>query len=208
MAYDLAAAYLRTGIPTSPDADVLLQGELDVALAIVEQYLDRLLLFASGEVEVLMVHQPSIQVTRFPIADVASISNAPSTAVGPPVGSPINHGVYEIHNDAGLILFTHPIVSRRVVVEYSGGYQDLPADLLLALWAVFDAVHAVNDPAGAGSGGLQAGAVESVTLTGVGTVRFASGASAAAAVASDPDANSLIPAWARLLLDPYRLRKA
>lgn len=205
MSFDLATAYTRSGLTASAANNLVLNGELDVTLAMVEQYLDRLLLFRRENVQVIHLHANTIQVSRYPIAQVVSVQNAniatisTATAVG-------NVGTYLVHNAVGMIVFDEwTATGRDVRVTYDGGYKVFPADLEWALWQTFDAVRA----AAAGGATVAAGTIESVSITGVGTVRYASGAASAAAVASPGGGgSSLIPATAFGVLDHYRLKAA
>lgn len=204
MAYDLGTAYARTGLTQNGTNDTALMGALNAALAMVEQYLDRLILFEVMNVEVLKVRGGSIQVSRFPIERVQSIRLGSDAGSGPMFGV----GSLEIHNATGTLLFMAPITARNVTILYAGGYRILPADLELALWATFDAALAAQADGGGATAGGTAGPIESVTLQGVGTVRFASGSSSSGSGGSGVDSASLIPAWARSILWPYRLEAA
>jgi len=186
MAFDLAAAKARLNI-TGTSQDVQLQGTLDTALAIVETYLDRKLEYATETIRVPYFRGDTIKVRRWPIDSVTAVTHGYGSFTA-----------FKVDYADGLILFNHAHAIDELSIEYSGGFTDLPADLLFALWGVFDAVHAASS---GGTATVAAGTIESVTIPDVGTVRFASGASAASAGASS---GGLIPAQYLALLDRYR----
>jgi hypothetical protein len=71
-------------------------------------------------------------------------------------------GTIELHRDTFI---------EEAQLDYAGGYQDYPGDLLLALWGMFDVVW----PSVRGQASVSSGEIESVTIPDVGTVRFATG---------------------------------
>jgi hypothetical protein len=198
MGYTLAEAKIRLGIDpadTSQDADIEIA--MNTALAMVEQYLNRQFLYAQEELEVIHSHGGSIQVSRYPIDTVSRMSPM------------IRH---QVHNEVGLIVFHRPTITDRVELEYTGGYKVLPADLEYGLWLAFDAIWAdMSAPAGSGGGSAgAAGDVESVSLTGVGTVRFSSGASSGSSSNNSGVAalEDLLGPLAVQLFRPYKLERA
>lgn len=193
MTFDLQTAYARTGLEETPENSAALTGVMAASLTAVEKFLNRLLPFAQETVEVLFQHSRSIQLSRYPVERIVAVS--------------ANAGGYQLHNATGMILFAHNVCSERIQITYEGGYRQLPADLELALWLVFDALLplAIGDQGGAGSSGSNA--VESVTITGVGTVRFATSSSSSSSTSGDPtsDLYPQIPATAMGILRFYRL---
>lgn len=186
--FDLATAYIRTGLTQDPANDLLLEASLDATLAAVENYLDRYLLYDVDNIEMLEVHYGALNLRRYPIDVVTSMIPA------------IPH---QVHNGAGMILLKHRTVMDRIEVTYSGGYKILPADLELALWLTFDALWALQS--GGTGGAVAAGTVESVTISGVGTVRYATGGSSS--VDTGLSGTSTIPDTAIGLLRAYRRKQ-
>jgi hypothetical protein len=180
--WDLATAKARLNITTTTqDAEV--QMILDAALAYAEGICDRQFLYAAQQARFYYVQGSTLQVRRYPIDQVMNIS------------LDVDH---KVHRTAGRFEFPGWLHSQEVTIDFTGGYKVLPADLELALWMVFDSLWA--DHSGGAGGGLTAGAVESVTLSQVGTVRFATGASAQV----DASAMGGIPPKAVSILDRYR----
>lgn len=198
--WDLVTAKSRLGI-TDNLQDALLQTTLDTALKIAESYCDRQFMYATQRATFYHVHGDSLQLRRFPIEQIISL-----TAKNVQGGGSMDTPKYKAHHIAGLILFHAGQILEEVQIDYSGGYRILPEDVELALWMIFDQVWAMNQ-SGGGGGGLAAGAVESVTLQDVGTVRFATGAAASSGSGSSNRSGAL-PQMAAFLLDPYVLEKA
>ncbi len=182
MTIDLATAYLRTGITVSPTEDIRLMGNINVTLAVVENYLDRKFLYDSEKDIFRHTHGRTLKLRRYPVDAVIKTS--------------VSIGKHQVHYELGTIQLHGQRIIEQVEVEYTGGYKVLPADLEFALWAVFDQFNAQV----AGSTGLAAGAIESVTVSDVGTVRFAGGATDSGSAGGV----SAIPEMALSLLQPYR----
>lgn len=185
MTFNLATAYTRTGLPQSPENDAMLTGVMSVSLAAAEQFLNRLIPFGLEQVEVIFQHGKSIQLSRFPVERVISTSSG--------------MGCYYLHNMTGMILFENHVQQGQIFITYEGGYRVFPADMELALWLGFDDFLAMAQGSGAASGD-----VESVTVTGVGTVRFATSGSSSRSGTND-DSVSPLSETARALLYPYKL---
>lgn len=190
MAFDLASANVRLGI-TGKDA--LVTSALNAALAIVENYCDRRFLYKRDTVAFYDAHTRKLLLDRYPIVSINTISGKGSP-------SQINPSTYHVHNWAGMILFHGAPFFDELDIDYNGGYQTLPADLELALWMIFDALWpSFNSTAGATTVG--GGAINSITVPDVGTIRFDNGSSGANGGAG---AVGLISASAINILQPYR----
>ena len=166
MAYELATAKTMLNIPPADTTrDAVITMALNAALALVERYCDRKFFLATEGAELLRVRGDRAQVHRYPIVQVLGMSY---------------NGDYDVANDAGIIVFRRLVQEDRITIDYVGGYAVLPADLEAALWALFNVYWGEIGGGTGGATGLAAGSVESVTLQGVGTVRFATGGQAQA----------------------------
>jgi len=185
MTFDLAGAKLRLNI-TDTTQDVEIQAALDAALSIAEAYCDRKFAYAAEEAHYYHVSAGYLFVPRYPIEQVVSVNR----------DSGQNNVKYKVNKSAGFLDLHGRYSDEELSVTYAGGYKTLPDDLIVALWGIFDGVW--SSMSGSGGGGT-AGAIESVSLTGVGTVRFGSGATPSAGGAS-----GAVPAMAAAILAPYR----
>ena len=190
MAWDLATAHARLGTTASTALDAQYTLSMSSALAIVEAYLDRKLLNQAEVDEVAYPHHTGLGIKRYPIESVQSVANGNAGNV--------NISNYEVDKDAGVIKVSGYLFGDRVKVSYTGGYTTLPADLEYAMWLVFDAVNV----SAAGGGGLAAGAIESLTIPDVGTIRYASGNAGSGGATSG--AHGPIDAATIDILEPYR----
>ena len=163
MAWDLETAYSRMGTTPTPALDIQYQSSMDTALDVIETYLDRKLLYAVDQDEILRSHTFGYGVKRYPIEEINSVVSENN---GPQLTD------IDFNTNTGVVIFNNGWHGQHVQINYSGGYQAIPAGLEFAVWAVFDTIEALNS---AGGGGLAAGEVESVTVPDVGTVRFSKG---------------------------------
>ena len=189
MTYDLATARDRLQIaPGDTTQDAMIQVGLDTALAIAEKYCDRQFLYAAQRARFYHVHGDSLQLRRFPIEQVMSLD--PDRK-------------HKVHHISGIIELHGQQYAEEIAVDYAGGYRDLPPDLELALWMLFDSVWGQMSASGAGAAALGAGVVQSISSEGQ-TVRFFNPTDGGA-VAAGIDAESGLPFTAVNLLRPYRL---
>lgn len=180
--YDLATAKTRLNI-TGTTQDVELQVALDTALALAEQYCDRYFMHNATQKETFVhAYGTSISLKRYPL-------DADPTIAGDRIS-------YKFHTDwqNGLIHLDGGVADHELTVTYSGGYVALPVDLEYALWGVFDNVWGQMQSAGSsGPGGI-----DSISLTGVGSIRYNSGG------ASGGSGDGPIGPYAKSVLDLYR----
>ena len=184
MTFDLAGAKLRLNI-TDTTQDVEIQAALDAALSIAEAYCDRKFAYAAEEAHYYHVSAGYLFVPRYPIEQVVSVNR----------DSGQNNVKYKVNKSAGFLDLHGRYSDEELSVTYAGGYVTLPEDLILALWGIFDGVWSASQ----GNTGPAAGAIESVSLTGVGTVRMATGGST-----STGGSSGAIPAMAAAILSLYR----
>ena len=184
MSFDLAGAKLRLNITgTAQDAEV--QASLDASLAIAEAYCNRKFAYAAEEAHFYHVEAGYLFVPRYPIEQVVSVvrDNGQSNIK------------YKVNKSAGFLDLHGRYSDEELSVTYAGGYKTLPDDLIVALYSIFDGIWAASQ----GSTGPSVGAIESVSLTGVGTVRMSTGGSA-----STGGASGAVPAMASAILSAYR----
>ena len=195
--------------------DTLLKAGLNAALAIAENYCDRFFVWKSEKVEFIEPRGPRLQLKRYPITRVVSVGEQ-----GDP-NPTFDESMWKVHNIYGYLTRGHGRYNythtsdyqwhnwRVLEVQYEGGYKldDLPADLELALWGIFDVIwNALNGSNGGGAvGNLPAGAIASVNIPDVGSVSFTQNSAVAAAnvhLAGNPLFGQYGPYFH--LLDTYR----
>jgi len=192
--FDLAAAKVHLNIPVvDVTKDAAVQLSLDTAMALAEKYCNRKFNYA---VETATFHYPfaqNLQLSRYPIEQVASVTSDATI---------IDSDSYQVVLGVGQIKSRGWLTGKSVDVTYAGGYKVLPADLLLALWRIFDVVWA-STPAGGSGGAVSGQTISSITIPDVGTIRYES--SGAAGSSSAGAAGGLIDSVAASILSLYRL---
>ena len=183
MSFDLAGAKTRLNIVGTAQ-DVEIQAALDASLAIAEAYCNRKFAYADVTEEAVFDGGGRLSLERYPVDHITKISAKGYT-----------NQKYDLNKRAGLLFFHSYGFSEFVDVTYGGGYVTLPDDLVVALYSIFDGIWAASQ----GSTGPSVGAIESVSLTGVGTVRMSTGGSA-----STGGASGAVPAMASAILSAYR----
>lgn len=184
---------VRLGLaPTDTSRDDEITRASGTAMALMELYCDRKFPVADETEIFAHLEGSNIQLRRYPIITVTGIRDANGQEVT----------AYHVSRERGIIRLDGYRNFHEVTVEYSGGYllDEFPADLAMAFYTLFDTQVAT----GGGGGGLAAGAIQSVTLDDVGTVRYATGAAAEAAASGQ---TFLDPITASIL-DLYRRRHA
>jgi hypothetical protein len=155
MPFDLATAKLRA--PSLVVPDLVIQGYLDAALAVAERYCGRSFLYKAETAKFYFWVGSALQLPRFPVEQVTNVTGIASNLIG-----------WKVHHAAGQVEFGMQFYSPEVAVTYAGGYRILPPDLELALWLIFDSVVA----AAQGGGSIGAGAITSISVPDVGTIRM------------------------------------
>ena len=190
MSFDLETAKNRLNI-TDASKDDEIQLALDTALSVAENYFDRKFMFETNVVEKFIYKtNESFSVERYPIDKINSSENESGQAV--------TDNLYEIDADAGLVRFAKGYPNQSFTVNYDGGYKTIPLDLELSLWSIFDKIWTMTQSST--GGGVVVGGIESVAITGVGSVKYSSGSSGDDAIGSD---NSLISSMAYSVLKKY-----
>ena len=192
--FDLATAKTRLGI-VGATQDVEIQAALDASLAIAEAYCKRQFTYAAEEAHYYHVEAGFLFVPRYPIEQVISVvrENGQSDVK------------YKVNKSSGFLDLHGRYSDEELSVTYAGGYKVLPDDLILALWGIFDVIW----PVASGQGGGTVGGIESVSLTGVGTVRFGGGATSSglgqtATAVSETISSGSMPNLSRNILQNYR----
>lgn len=199
MAYDTASAKARMGITaTDTSKDLVIHNTLDAALALAEHYCDRKFFYKIDSAEYEWVNAYTLGLYRFPVNTVQLMSKDGNTHAH------LTAKDYKVYNQGGMIEFKGRTFIDDVVIKYSGGYKVLPSDLELALWGIFDNIWAQTPSAVGGGGGgasVASGAIDSITIADVGTVRFNNGSSSSSSAAASGaySANPLIGQWSTIL---------
>ena len=90
--------------------------------------------------------------------------------------------------------------SDVVTVQYTGGYTNLPDDLLLALWRIFDVIWSDMPGGGAAAGAAAVDKIKSIEIPDVGRITMDTGGNSSAAGSS----SGLIDNVTAALLSFYR----
>jgi hypothetical protein len=187
--FDIAAAKKRLSI-TGATQDAELEVALSTAISIAERWCDRGLIYAVEKVVFTHVLGKELSLPRFPVESIISLSTKNQNSLD-----------YHLNYQAGFIIF-HPglAAADELTIEYAAGYKNLPLDLELALWLLFDVVWGQLS-GGSASVTVGGGEVTSISVPDVGTIRFSASSSRSS---SDSSSDSgIIPAPAISLLRPY-----
>ena len=183
----------RIGLAVDDESlDIQIDAAVEMALEIIEDFLDRKLQCAS-ETEIF-THKKgeTISLIRYPVTEISSISST-------------SGGDIKFHYDAknGLIKFDHFVYSHEITIAYEGGYKTLPAALELCLLKVFDKIYtALFDPDSAQSETVKAMKAGDLQIT------YDTGASFFSNAASGEPINIYIGADIAGLLRMYRRQSA
>lgn len=204
---DMEIMRARIGLePDDPSKDPQIDVAMEVTLDMIEEYLDRKLLYEE-DIEELYGPLRHILVRRWPIDPVEPVVVTITDGVGNAVSQPNNFIQSDRFN--GIVYLGGYSRGWPIRVEYTGGFQTLPSVLEWAYLQVFDSVWA-SDPAWggtAGGGGFMMGDIKKVSLVGVGSVDLgSSSASGGGGTGGDgiSDPWSLISAHIIDILDRFR----
>lgn len=184
MSLDLATAYTRSGLDQTPANDALQTTALNVAIAVVENYLDRKFMYGSSAESFYYTHFRNYYLERYPIESISYVS--PS-------------GKFKIHHSLGKVEYPNFVCKDEVRFEYTGGYRVLPADLEEGIWRVFDDTLGGM---GIGGGSASSSDISSVTIPDVGTVRYDTSSSSAGG--DGATGNGAIDLTTAALIDSYK----
>ena len=184
--FDLQTAKQRLNIPPADTTqNNAIQAALDAVLAFAEKYCDRQFLYSGQRVSFYYFTGRVLQLHRYPIDQILQVSQSV--------------GDYKVHRIAGQIEFPGNQAFDEITIDYTGGYQPLPADLEMAFWMIFDDVYG----AVSGTGGISAGGVKSVR---VGEISVAYDTGAQASSGGGLSLFGMPNALVKSVLDLYKLQ--
>lgn len=143
MAWDLETAKQYLGI-VDDTQDAVIQQALDTVLATVELHLQRKLILDRASIEFLNIMTNRLIMPRFPIVQVYTIDGE------------LVPDDYTIHHAAGWITLPNTRFIDSMVVDYEGGFAQLPLGLERVMWEAFMVFHGSTNP---DTGGPSQGAV-------------------------------------------------
>lgn len=157
MTWDITTAQARFPKMTAPEVTAL----MDASVLVLEGELNRHIIYKAYTEERVELEARGIHPARaYPIDSAVQV-----TVDGQNFDGSIEH-------DNGLMYFNESRWQAKagstIKIQYTGGFNPLPADLEVALWGIFDS-FAAN---AASAGNVSLTNVDSVTIPDVGTVRF------------------------------------
>jgi hypothetical protein len=171
---EAAAIRTRLGLAATV-TDAQIDAAADYAKALLAAYMGRPLALGTYKARFHGAVLPTLLLPVYPVQKLNAL------AIG---GRVQDVADWEVHGLAGLTARKGTLdrfswnTPELIEVEYDAGYDPIPDDLLMVFYALVN-TH-LQGGASVGGGGLAAGAIESVTIPDVGTIRYATGASAAA----------------------------
>jgi len=152
---------------TTKDTELTLSFNTAVALA--ENYCDRKFDYKADAIEYFTYDSDkTISLERYPLLSITSITTHDSQIVTPPI---------RFDRKAGIVYLCGYANDEELTVEYAGGYQVLPDDLLQAFLFIFDGVW--KDNSGSSGGSTPTGDIKAISIPDVGRVEFDTGSAAA-----------------------------
>ena len=176
---------------TSKDAE--LTASINAVVRLAEQYCNRKFMHSTDKEMFTHEAGKSLQLHRIPVINVLDTGTKIPT---------------HLSKESGVLFLDGWNGEHEVEVFYEGGYTDatLPADLELAFLMMFDGVYSSFKGSGGGAsvpaGG---GAISSISIPDVGTIKYTGSTPAAASGASA--ASAIIPAGAMAVLDMYQIKE-
>jgi len=177
---------VRCGLlETDNSKDQIIYDTVEVAVGIIETYLDRGIISESQNEKFTHVDADSIQLYRYPLTVGATIVMSPDNLK------------YHADEKNGIIQFDGHITEHEVVIDYEGGYipDFMPITLRTAVLRVFDTLGL--DFATKPSSG-DVGGVSRISVPDVGTIAYATKSAAGAGE------NEFIDNTTKFLLDTYK----
>ena len=180
---------VRVGLSeTDGSKDQIIYDTVEVAVGIIETYLDRGIVSESVKESFVHIDTDSIQLYRYPLTEGGTIVMYPDNLK------------YHVDEKNGIIFFDGHITEHGVDVDYEGGYipDFMPTSLRTAVLRVFD-VLGLDFNTKPSSGDV--GGISRITVPDVGTIAYAAKAS------TGKDGNEFIDNTTKFLLEAYK-RKA
>jgi hypothetical protein len=177
---------VRIGLPADEETqDAEITVVKDTSFALMGNYCDRIFPLLAGAVEKFIHHtSETIQLKRYPIVSVDSIVDESGNATT----------LYHQDNETGTIYLDFVGAFHQGTVTFSGGYDEdeLPSDLLMAFYSVFDQEWEIS----IGGTVSASGQISSVTVQDVGTVRYTT-------ESGDVSSGDFLPPRAKSILANY-----
>lgn len=174
---------------TSKDAQLTL--DFNTAVALAENYCDRKFEYKEDALEYFTYDSDkTISLERYPVAAITSVTTFDNQIVTPPI---------RFDRKSGVVYLCGYANDEELTIEYSGGYQVFPPDLLQAFLFIFDGVYKGNSGS-SGGGGMPTGDIKAISVPDVGRVEFATDSSGS----GEAGAWGLIPDTATAILSTYR----
>jgi hypothetical protein len=161
---------------------------MNAALGEAQRYCNRTFFYTQEEAEFIHFAADVAQISRYPLRQVLSVYAD---------GNLIDDKQYHTHNQEGKIIFDNRIVAHTLRVKYEGGYAQLPSELEIALWLIFDSMWAVLDVS---STMTSVGNIKTISVPDVGSITYAD----TSKTGSTNDGGA-IPGVARSILDLFRM---
>jgi hypothetical protein len=138
-------------------------------------------------VEFIHFNSDIAQLSRYPIRRVFSVQAD---------GNTVSPSGYHVHNNDGKIVFDYVPICHSLVVDYEGGYTQLPSELEIALWMIFDSMWASLDTS---SSSMAVGSIKTISVPDVGSITYADASKASSST------DGTMPTMARSILDMFRM---
>ncbi len=190
MAYDLETARVRIGLNEGDTTkDGMLTIAMNASLGEAQKYCNRQFFFVHEKVEFIHFAANMATLSRYPVRRIFSIDLD---------GNRLSDTQYHTHHSEGKIIFDNRQVAHSMVVDYEGGYVQLPSELELALWMMFDIFWA---SVSATTGAQSLGEIKSISVPDVGKIDYGTSSS----TSSTSSSGEFPPALARSILDLFRM---
>lgn len=188
MTWDIVTARSRAGLVVGDTSqDAILTASMSATLGLIEDYCDRFFLHQRETVRFNHTGTSQIQLKRYPLDTIHSIT-------------PTHR--HKVDNAGGWIEFHQYVFEEELTIDFEGGYVTLPAQLELAFWGVFDSVYTAQTSSGGGGG--VSGGVKKLAITGVGSIDYDTGSSASSSSGGSGAWGGAIPPMAMAILNLYR----
>lgn len=154
MAWDLATAKQYLGIaPADESQDAAITVVMAFTLASIEKALARKLLELRERITLYDVVLPRVFLPRYPVTEVHTVDGV------------VPDSEWVVNPSSGYVQVTSDGYYKTLSVDYTGGFDPLPADLERAMWSAFMAAWAQTDGmTGGPSATADSGAVKSLTV--------------------------------------------